>query len=715
MSFTLATKYGTGLGKIYLTTANDNIISSLPNNKIGKEEADKWILASAPVIGETLAVATITYTDFSGTVTDIKINGVTIFDTSSAISGASLTALATTTATAINAYTSTPNYTAQVSGTTVYIFIESGFGSSLNGSTVALTTTGTLDYFSTDLDGGTSAQDVVDAQTGIKIWLNDSPSAQDGTLVGATDISQFVVRKPYNAPLDIRDYVISSGSINVSRKGSLTQITVDTEGATASDDLTDIIAVGFSDGDTLVLRGLNASRLVSVLETGNINLANNATFVSGDKEYVLALQYIGGDFWEISRSPSLPITVSAFRSANFPQEALGTKTIALTAGGGTINLTPGVDEKYIRIYGSPVTLTSSWTIQGAGTPKEGDTFIVYLDQEITLDGNTLTIFGVSITETQAVSTLASGKKVVIVGQYVTAWRGTLLANSIGRDLVDATQLATKENSLGNPALNGYVLSSDTSGNRVWVDPNSYLSGYDSGWKVMNSYNGTFGFAPVVGWTNPSIRVVGRVVFITGEILIPLAQTGSATTLRTPFADYQNPYNVDVQTFTGTNGGYSISVNGNMTSISPILPEALRPSLTVFFGKHVFSVRNILDTGNTHVIRLNTVFEFVQLNTDGKLVIQSPFDADDSVGTATTNYELYRLITKADSGANVPSYSTFKQQIGGFAVTDSTKTYPVAVDGSDLNKVGGYRFLINVCYPISSSYSEADIIAAFNSI
>jgi len=240
--------------------------------------------------------------------------------------------------------------------------------------------------------------------------------------------------------------------------------------------------------------------------------------------------------------------------------------------------------------------------------------------------------------------------------------------------------------------------------------------YDSGWKVMNSHNGTFGFAPVVGWTNPSIRVVGRIVFITGEVLIPLSTTASiGNLLRTPFSDYQNPFNADTQTFKGTNGGFNVNINGSITSHTSILPDELKPNQNLVFGKNVFSQRNVLDTGNTHVIVLNTIFNQVILNTDGKLSIVLQFDIDDSVGTAIRNIPLYRLITKADSGANVPSYSTYKEQIGGFTVTDSGKTYPTDFNGNDPNKLGGYRFLINISYPVNPSVTEQQIKSAFDSI
>lgn len=241
-------------------------------------------------------------------------------------------------------------------------------------------------------------------------------------------------------------------------------------------------------------------------------------------------------------------------------------------------------------------------------------------------------------------------------------------------------------------------------------------GYDSGWKVMNAHNGTFGFADVEGWTNPSIRVIDRVVFITGEVLIPLSTSASSgNLLRTPWASYQNPFNVDTQTYLATAGGYVVSPFGSILSQSAILPATLMPTQAVVAGRNVFAQRNILDTGNTHVIVLNTIFNQVRLETNGKLLIISQFDANDSIGTAIVNFPAQQFITVADSGANVPSYSTYKQQVGGFTVTDSGKTYPAAIDGMNASKWGGYFFHLNISYPISASFTNAQIKAAFDSI
>lgn len=101
---------------------------------------------------ESTASGTITYTTGSGTVTDIVIDGVSIFDTDTAITGGSASALATATAAAINAFTSVPNYVASADGAVVTITSD-GF-SELQGETITVTKTGDLANTSTAFTGG---------------------------------------------------------------------------------------------------------------------------------------------------------------------------------------------------------------------------------------------------------------------------------------------------------------------------------------------------------------------------------------------------------------------------------------------------------------------------------------------------------------------------------------------------------------------------------
>lgn len=99
------------------------------------------------------ASGTITFDSGAGTITDITINSVSIFDTGTAITGASLALLATNTAAAINSFTSTPNYTASVDGTVVTVTATS-FSEALNGTAILVTETSTLATTASTLAGG---------------------------------------------------------------------------------------------------------------------------------------------------------------------------------------------------------------------------------------------------------------------------------------------------------------------------------------------------------------------------------------------------------------------------------------------------------------------------------------------------------------------------------------------------------------------------------
>lgn len=72
-------------------------------------------------------------------------------------------------------------------------------------------------------------------------------------------------------------------------------------------------------------------------------------------------------------------------------------TSALTAGGGTLNL-PADDTVQIYVLTGSATLAASWVVQASGSPVTGTTFRIQYEADLTLDGNTLTIFGTSIPE-----------------------------------------------------------------------------------------------------------------------------------------------------------------------------------------------------------------------------------------------------------------------------------------------------------------------------
>ena len=454
-------KLGSGVGIIYLTDASNNLTQfQYFNDKEGRDLAERQMIVSSVLSSNISAVSTVNVTAAGGNITNLSYNQVSIFDTTTPVTGATTSDLASNLATAINSHLSVPEYTAVSSGSNVAVYLDAEKGSSLNGSAAAFSTTGTAAITASNLDGGAYPSDEVDSQIGYKMYLNSSANASYDTLVGATDITSGVLRKAASSPYSIKDVEISSGSVSINRDGATTVVSVQTEGSVATDDLTSIDAGIFNDGDVVVLRGKESNKVTTVKEGGNIELANNADFLTATKDYAILLQYSTSDnkWYEISRSPGNNLSVSSLRSVSIAAPVL--------TGTGT--------------------LTGSWSYNLGGSPIDGDTFIVDYKGTFTPSGNNVTIFGVALTDAQI-----GGEKVSVKATYISSsssWSVVTLRDTAGVDLVDSTDLATKEPALGNPAANGYVLSSTTAGVRSWIS-NAYAVTLDTDLSIFTSTQG----------------------------------------------------------------------------------------------------------------------------------------------------------------------------------------------------------------------------------
>lgn len=90
----------------------------------------------------------------------------------------------------------------------------------------------------------------------------------------------------------------------------------------------------------------------------------------------------------------------------------GVTTTALTAGGGTITLTPKTDKSYLYLNGS-ATLAANWAVTGAGTAVE-HSFVVNYAATLVAGVNSVTIFGAVLSTAE---TLAGG--VTVLATYDT--------------------------------------------------------------------------------------------------------------------------------------------------------------------------------------------------------------------------------------------------------------------------------------------------------
>lgn len=468
-------KYGSGIGIIYLTDSNDIIKYQKLNDKRGREESERLMLVSSTLSSNISATSLVEVTASGGNITNLSYNGVSVFNTTTPVTGATTSDLALSLALAINSNVSTPNYTAVSSGSFVTVYLSADQGDSLNGQVAGFSTTGTADLTATPLDGGSySSGSEVDSQVGYKMYLNSSDSAVVDILVGATDITSAVLRKSSSSPYTIRESQISSGSISVNRDTNITIVNVQTEGSVATDDLTSIDEGIFNDGDVIVLVAKEATKVTTVKEGGNIELSNGVDFVTAGKDFSISLRYSTSDnkWYESSRSPGVDLSVSSLRSSGIATPIQGVEVTVLATTGGTVNLVPGVDKGYISLTGTG-TLTGSWNYTlGAGV-VDGDTFIIDYNGLFTPGANTINLFGIVLTDTQVSEGNVLAK--AVYSGSLSAWVVTLVRDTQAVDLSDKTDLDLKENSLGDPSTDGYVLSSSAAGVRSWVSNNTDIA------------------------------------------------------------------------------------------------------------------------------------------------------------------------------------------------------------------------------------------------
>ncbi len=314
---------------------------------------------------------------------------------------------------------------------------------------------------------------------GRRYFLNSDSMAAEGVLTSSLEITDYVVMKGLQGVFPTDSYTIAGGVLTATRKASIINVNVETQGGAGTDDLDTITTTGFITGDIIIFRGLNAAHVVTFKNlTGNMTLSNATAFASGNKINSIALQYISGSGWfEILRTPNPLISVAAMRAVGIPQPISGVNKTTLGNGGGTINIEPGVD-KGIQVYDGTVTLAGSYVIQIQPSPGtaylDGDTMFVEYRALATVGSNTVTIFGITLTTEQALE-----GRVYLKAEYKlsnTTWYYDIFYSAFGVDVENkAHTAATYEPILGNPAGNGYILTSTTGGVRSWI-PNPATSG-----------------------------------------------------------------------------------------------------------------------------------------------------------------------------------------------------------------------------------------------
>lgn len=482
---------GSTVGWVYVTQPDGTtLVTSKENTQETAQIIKQMGVSAASLALNQSAVGTINITACTGVgnVTQVLINGVDQINATIAYTGATTpTVLAAAIVVAINSHTPAGyNYTALSIAGVVYVIAPDTAGSSVNGLTITVSNSGNLTLTTTDMAGGSDASNVYDQNFGYRFFINPTASAVEGDIAGATEITNYIVQRGVQAANDYQALTVATGVITPTRKSGLTYLIVDTEGAAAADDLTDITPSGWAEWDTVVIRGTDAARVVTVKTTGNISLAGSNDFATGDYTKTLTLQYRSGNFYETSRSTQQIGTVAAFRTASFPftsQE--GGATTAITAGGGIKTLTVNTDKKLQAFTGNVTLLADYEIILDTTGAVAGDEFVLGYTGTITLNG-----FNIKITSatTKTLTTVQALRGQLYIACY---YNGATWGTSLFYNFFNVAPLPKIENQFIEDGTID-VLKLDTEARtEVIVIPISFETGYTNAVnKIRMQYAGS---------------------------------------------------------------------------------------------------------------------------------------------------------------------------------------------------------------------------------
>lgn len=400
-------------GMIYVMKPDGtSFIYNLPNTPQNARMVKLMAIQAAAPSSNKIAFGSVQFTAVDpGNVTGINVNGVNQISDNIDTASQTIAQVATSAASSVNGFTpgSGIDYTAVADNDTVFLYGTKDSGSDVNGDVVAMVTDDATNVTSTDTDmaGGHKSDQVFDEANGYRFFLNTLTTAAEGSTSGATEITNDLIESKTNS---ITSLIVSNGTINPTRTGSETFIEIDTEGAAATDDLTDIVLGGFGEGDLLTIVGASSSKVTTLKDTGN--LTNQA----GDHDtgnYSVWITYQlwkkGGaasdtfEWFEQKRSPQSLTAVATARTGGQPWTSKeGINTIALGTSGAT-TIKANTNNKWVRLTGTK-TLTGNLSIALSTTDAVGgDIFIIENRSLITESASTFTVAGIALTTQQALT------------------------------------------------------------------------------------------------------------------------------------------------------------------------------------------------------------------------------------------------------------------------------------------------------------------------
>lgn len=437
---------------------------------------------------------------------------------------------------------------------------------------------------------------------------------------------------------------------------------------------------------------------------------------------------------------------------------LSYKELEITAGGGSHNVDLSLPYSVYYIYTSgSVTLTSSWTISDSGTPQKGMEIHIRWRANVDLNGNSVTIFGWTLP-----SELSDKNFSIILYYNGSSWEtdvqmdyeedGTitnshLASGSIQGDSINFSQLLgegiTEDPndviSLHRDTTNGTSLEKSTDGTRLEGDENSPtdlkfygktsgskgwdflgagMERYDSGWKQFPDYStSSTGFVSLSNFPNPQFRIIGRMVFLRGKVIVPLDDgNGNLVSDRNNYPTEQR-----ATVHTASSGISTTDANGVGTLLS--FPQLLNdselfPQKDTAYRRMFEGRRRIQAKGNNNVLAMTFICSKIRFTTSGNLELSSVsnYEIPGSEGDSNTHLktsQFRRLGTIVNADDYALDYSSYRTAHDGAAfqndTAQSSEQYPFKVDHTDVNYWGGMNMDIEGLYWIISDSISLETI------
>lgn len=416
-STTALNDIGIGLGYIYVTSpiassgspTISEVVEVLENTAEGVRKAKLLGVEASALAVNRIAVGVITIDapTGGGTITNIVVNSIKLFDVGTPIAYTGATTAAALTqliVDAINSYSPgdiANTFTAQRIDNVLYIFTSAEGVSAHNNQSTTITSTGNFTYTEDqEVSGGSTSNESFDDSFGYQFFL-DADYEAGGCCSGAgtatpTDISKALEITPYIVNIGLqsaiprKDVTLSSNALSLDRKGALTFIKLTGEGS-ADDDLDTVIVNNPSDGDRILL--FSKTNTITVNSgTGNIIIKSSTYDVVSSSTIELTYLSSTGVWYELNRSTQVIGSIADYRAAGFGMFGIETASTQAVGTGGAVVFDPNSDSK-LQILTGTSTLVSSQSYDATGVVEDGDEFWIRVDAQVDVAAHALQIYG----------------------------------------------------------------------------------------------------------------------------------------------------------------------------------------------------------------------------------------------------------------------------------------------------------------------------------